>query len=179
MQQIVQEVEIAEALLGHYLASLDQVDVASTVFAMHRDQRLSQEALIGSADQVYPEIWNRLDAARAAAESSGRDLTYYDQIRNYVGADAANGIKSVITISKANLLGALPMLYGNSKIAQGNEEGVRAARNAIATFRSVFPDLSWHTAAEPVPELRNGRRTATLLTLLCVVIGIAAFIVLR
>jgi hypothetical protein len=179
MQQIVQEVEIAEALLGHYVASLSQADVASMMLSLERDQRLANEAAIGSAEQVYPEIWKRLDAARAIAAPSGRDCAYYDQIRSHVGADAANGIKSVTTVTTTNLVGVVPVLHGGSKIAEGNADGVRAARDAIATFRSVFPDLPWHDPSEPVPELRTGQSTAKLMTIIGALLLVAAIIALR
>lgn len=179
MQQIVQEVEIAEALLGHYVASLAQADVSSMMLSLQRDTRLANEAAIGSADQVYPEIWKRLDAARAIAAPSGRDLAYYDQIRNYVGADAANGIKSVTTVTTTNIVGVFPVLHGGSKIAEGNAEGVRTARDAIATFRSLFPDLQWHDPSEQVPELRTGRGMAKVLTIIGVLLMVAALIAVR
>jgi hypothetical protein len=80
---------------------------------------------------------------------------------------AARGITSITTMSSATLVGGIPVLHGSLKFAKGNDDGVRAARDAIAILRSAFPELAWRTpGAVPVPELRTGQRTATLIILL-------------
>jgi hypothetical protein len=179
MYEIVSNVEIAEALLASYLASLAQ---AAPTITLHHDTRLDNEAAIGSADQVYPEIWRRLDAARVAAAATGRDLGFYDHVREHIGSDATFGVTSITTISTTTIAGAVPVLHGSRKIAHGNTNGARAARDAIACFRSVFSDLAWRAGSEPVPELRTGQRTATLLGVVGMLVlagAIIAMLVMR
>jgi hypothetical protein len=148
MMSIVQDVEVAEALLDSYLAALGHVDAASAVFRGGQ-ARLEQEAVIGTIEQTYPEIWRRLDAARAAAVQSGRDIPYYDQMRAYAGTF---GVTAALKLPRA-------------VVAEGNLDGARAARDAIAAFRATFPELAWHSASEPVPELRSGRKTAKVISI--------------
>lgn len=155
--RLVQDVEIAEALLGQYLASLAQTTQGLTL-------RLDQQAAIGAAEQVYPEVWKRLDSARSTASQSGRDLSYYDALRSYIGHDAQRGITKRTTEVSALLVGVLPIAGAVSVTAEGNTEGVRAARDAIATFRQVFPDAPWQAPqTEPVPDLRTGTGKAKLI----------------
>lgn len=151
MNTIVQDVEMAAALLDSYRKALGQVDSASAMFGSVGN-RMEGEAVVGSIEQTYTEIWSRLDSARAAAGTTGRDVSRYDQIRPYAGI---HGIANELKLKRA-------------VIAEGNEQGARAAADAIAMFRAVFPDLPWHASDERVPELRNGRTIATLITIAAV-----------
>jgi hypothetical protein len=172
---IVQSVEIAEATLAHYLASLEAVKSRGNLAL-----RLDQEASIGAAEQCYPEIWSSLDRARQLAASTGRDLSYYDAIRSYVGIDAGRGITQRKTTVSALAVGLVPVVAGATASATGNDEGVRAARDAIAVFRTAFPELPWHQSAEPVPELRTGQGPAKIIALVagtaCAAVFVAFYI---
>lgn len=171
---LVQEVEIAEALLEQYLAALGQADETGSLTL-----RLDQEASIGAAAQTYPEIWKRLDSARTLAAGSGRDLSYYDQIRTFVGTDAAHGITSTTTTTSALGLGVLPVMVGSSKTAEGNANGIRAARDAIAVFRHTFPDQSWQASGEAVPDLRTGGNHAKIFAVVGAIVLVAALFAVR
>jgi hypothetical protein len=176
MNQVVQEVEIAEALLASFQAAVGQANGA--FFSLNPQVGSEQSAVIGSAEQTYPEVWRRLDAARAIAATSGRDLTYYDQIRAYVGTASEFGLQKVTTISAP--LRSVGGLFENKRhIATPNADGIRAAHDAIATFKHVFADLAWNRQIEAVPELRSGRRVARLIGVLVIVALLALYLTLR
>jgi hypothetical protein len=168
MDPIVQNVEIAEAILEQYVAALAAVNGGGLT------QRLDQEAQIGSAEQAYPEIWSSLDRARHAAAATGRDLSYYDAIRGYVGVDSARGVTDRSSKVSALVVGVVPVMGAASVTATGNETGVRAARDAIATFRTAFPELPWNQSAGEVPELRTGQGPAMAIAAIGAVVLVGA-----
>jgi hypothetical protein len=157
MSSIVQDVEMAAALLDSYRKALGQVDMASAFGTI--GHRLEGEAVVGSAEQMYTELWSRLDSARTAAAGSGRDVSRYDQLRPYAGV---LGVTSEVKLK-------------NAVVATGNDQGARAAAEAITLFRAVFADLPWHAVNEPVPDVRNGRTIALLITIAAVVALIALY----
>ncbi len=163
-----QDVEIAQAVLGQYLAA-----VGHTHNRGELSTRLDQEASIGAAEQAYPEIWKRLDSARAHAGTTGRDVSRYDQIRAWVGANTVHGVASTTTTYSA-----FAAVAGTSKTAEGNADGVRAAHDAIEVFRSTFADLPWNADTE-VPELRTGRSMAMVIAVIGAILLVATYLALR
>lgn len=94
MGDIVQDVEIAEALLEHYVASLGAIDVASPLLTLRYDKRLAHAPPIGSVEQVCLEIARRLQSARSAAAASGRDLTSYGEVSPNVAVGSLTGARA-------------------------------------------------------------------------------------
>src|SRR4051812_35767493 len=94
--QLVQDVEIAQALLESYLQAAKDANPSTLAMLSNPD---STALGIGTAEQIFPEIWRRLDAARKAATASGRDLSRYDALRNQVGRSSEQGITSLSTLS--------------------------------------------------------------------------------
>jgi len=103
---VAQDVELAQKALERYLAATSDA----------------------AREQVYPEIWRRLDSALAGARAEGKDTSRIDAVRAKLG-DAA-------------LVPPPPP----------DESGIEAARQAFAWFRANYAALQF-SANESIPNL--------------------------
>ena len=75
MNEIVSNVEMAEAILENVISQF------KLRIGFGHDVRSEAAAAHGAAQQSYPELWHRLDAAREGAKRAGLDLSRYDALR--------------------------------------------------------------------------------------------------
>jgi hypothetical protein len=71
VNEIVSNVEMAEAILENVLSQF------KLRIGLGHDVRSEAAAARGAAEQAYPEIWHRLDAARESARRAGLDMSSY------------------------------------------------------------------------------------------------------
>jgi hypothetical protein len=75
VNEIVSNVEMAEAILENVVSQF------KFRIGFGYDVRAEAAAARGAAEQSYPELWNRLDAARDTAKRTGLDVSRYDAVR--------------------------------------------------------------------------------------------------
>lgn len=125
MNEIVSNVEMAEAILENVVSQF------KFRIGLGHDVRSEAAAARGAAEQSYPELWHRLDAAREAAKRTGHDVSRYDALRptrielDEAGLQAA---REAITVFRA----ANPQLPW-SAAASGSVPDVRNGKT-IATL---------------------------------------------
>lgn len=98
---------------------------------------------IGEAQQIYPEIWQHLDTARATLAKRGVDVAAFDRIREAEG-QALGANVGLETHSYG---------YGSRgvdqqvKTAGFNAQGVGRARQACKALMDATPDIDWKAIA--------------------------------
>lgn len=75
MNEIVSNVEMAEAILENVVSQF------KLRIGLGNDVRSEAAAARGAAEQGYPELWHRLDAAREAARRAVLDVSRYEALR--------------------------------------------------------------------------------------------------
>jgi hypothetical protein len=75
VNEIVSNVEMADAILENVVSQF------KVRIGLGNDVRSEAAAARGAAEQSYPELWHRLDAAREAAKRAGLDVSRYDALR--------------------------------------------------------------------------------------------------
>jgi len=75
VNEIVSNVEMAEAILENVVSQF------TLRIGLGNDVVSEAAAARGAAEQSYPELWHRLDAAREAAKRAGLDVSRYDALR--------------------------------------------------------------------------------------------------
>jgi hypothetical protein len=75
VNEIVSNVEVAEAILENVVSQF------KLRIGLGHDVHSEAAAARGAAEQGYPEIWHRLDAAREGAKRAGLDVSRYDALR--------------------------------------------------------------------------------------------------
>lgn len=101
---------------------------AGLAAAVYRDGESPEKELrVGEAQQIYPEIWSNLDAARHALSNLNVDCPEFDRIRK----------------RQKQLVGVLMDSRGREAVYRGfNIEGAKDARDAIRGLESVTP-VDW------------------------------------
>ncbi len=102
------------------------------------------ELRIGEAQQMYPEIWNHLDEARATLAGRGVSTAAYDKVR-------ATEPKGSIGVSRVEVEGYATTLSGHMlglhdeqvKSAYFNLEGHRRANEAVKALMAAQPEVDW------------------------------------
>jgi hypothetical protein len=88
VNEIVSNVEMAEAILENVISQF------KLRIGLGHDVHSEAAAARGAAEQAYPEVWHRLDAACEAANRAGIDVSRYMTVRPTRLALDAAGIQA-------------------------------------------------------------------------------------
>jgi hypothetical protein len=103
---------------------------------------------IGEAQQIYPEIWQHLDEARAAFAARNVDVSGYDAIR----AEEGKGLGAAVDI-KATRQGFGTHAFDEQvKSANFNRAGLARARRAVEVLMQATPEIDWAGIARAEAE---------------------------
>ncbi len=98
---------------------------------------------IGEAQQIYPEIWQHLDAARKVLVGRGIDVSAFDRIREVegtsLGADVGLDHRSFGSGSRG--------VDQQVKSAGFNTQGLGRARQACKALMDATPEIDWNAIA--------------------------------
>lgn len=93
------------------------------------------ELRIGEANQIYPEIWQQLDRARALLVARGTDVANYDAFR----AAEPQGAPGVTRVAAS----AATSTHYAHKSGTFNMEGYARATGAITALKTAMPGVDW------------------------------------
>ncbi len=98
---------------------------------------------IGEAQQIYPEIWQHLDAARKVFAERGVDVGAFDRIREAEGA----GLGADVGMEQHSYGYGSHGVDQQVKSAGFNLQGLGRARQAIKALMDATPDIDWKAIA--------------------------------
>ncbi|MGE0551273.1 MAG: hypothetical protein AB7O24_22230 [Kofleriaceae bacterium] len=155
MQIVRQHILIADSLIVQY----DQV-IRRFMDAWGHDDDTEMSLLRAELERIYTAIWENLDAAARGTQAANRPVSAYGAIRSAPGLDAGAAIRDVSEqfVGSRRIEGGL---FGRDKIetthkltVAHNQQGLEIARKAVEALRTVWPELDWTIAPDPVVDLR-------------------------
>jgi hypothetical protein len=150
MEPAVRSIQVASALTDRLAALLSH---RQTSVKLHRfnNESLAADELslrLGEAQQISPEIWSHLDAARRELVARGIDVSAYDRIR--AAQDPALLAASNVDVKHhLSLEGGLHV--ATTKSVTWSADNFTGAIDACNALKAALPDIDW-TALDRADE---------------------------
>ncbi len=179
MEPAIQSIGVAGALIER-LAAIVRAEKSTQVRSEAELDELSLR--IGEAQEIAPEVWRHLDAARATLPAEAPGVAEYDEIRAL--QDGAN--LATTSIEASQHFDYLGLLFGSLgtitvKSVTWDSRMIRRAVAACAALKSARPDVDWAQLEHADREMManaGSLHTARWKSLAKVVAGLVATLVL-
>jgi hypothetical protein len=142
MDPAIQSIGVAEALIERLAAIVRAQKAGVTLLSAEEADELSLR--IGEAQQIAPEVWRHLDAARATLPDEAPGAAAYDEVRAL--QDGANLATTSIDASQhLDYLGIVagPLGTISFKSVTWDSRMILRAVVACAALKSARPDVDW------------------------------------